>query len=82
MNVNVRKHPPQPPVVALIWLINTMKLIELVKTNHPGYFLASVKGGGQVQVILCLMFRRHFFLNMSLFPKGTLDLVPKPILRS
>ena len=42
MNVTASKHPPQPPVVALIWLINTIQLNGLVKTSHLGYFLARV----------------------------------------
>ncbi len=35
-NVTASKHPHWPPRVALIWLINTAQLIELVKTSHLG----------------------------------------------
>ena len=39
MNVTASKHPPRPPVVALIWLINTMQLFGLVK-NKPSWLFS------------------------------------------
>ncbi len=44
MNAVAPIHPPRPPLVALIWLKNTMQLFGLVKTSHLGYFLVRVYG--------------------------------------